>query len=444
MNRGTKLGLTSVAIVVTFLTLWPSNAVLAATSKPAVDLTQPVPPNGQLVSSLNAEGRCLFDNGVYPAGGVGYRDSSLPYDDLEPVPRAEQTLRAQILRQHAGQVMEVSFAGKTGTVTVSKASVQGATSTVDELAGADPAAVDALATLRAAGTQIGVESKDAPSLLDVCTIRSAISTVATKIPTLSASAVTNAADGKVDITVNAESLLSLQAALSGFAPWIRLQSGDVEPASRTADSAPWYGGARTNRWDGEPWCSTSFRFNNGSRYLLTADHCGPSGYKWYNNGDMYNGGYVGFSASNLGAYGVDAAVIAGSSYGSRVYTGSPSSSTSIEANGVYPNSALNYLDQLVISGASSGQGNITSAGNSQTCRWYEGKNYCHLLYFSAVGGLCIGGDSGGPIGVYDPANGRLIASAIVSATEGDRNGNHWCLGTDISAAIYLWGGGTIG
>ena len=444
MAHARKLGPALVAVVVAVLSLSSSNVAQATTPRPAADASQPVTTNMDLVSSLDAEGQCLFDNDVYPAGGVGYLDSSLPYDDLEPIHRAEQTLRAQILRMHAGQVMDVSFTGSIGTVTVSNASVQGLVPSVDELANGDREAVDALAALRAAGTHVAVESRVAPSLLDVCEIRGVIRSVATEDPTLSAVVAPNAAEGRVDITVNTESMDTLEAALSGFAPWIRVQSGDIEPTSRTNDSAPWYGGARLNLSDGTPWCSTSFRFNNGQRYLLTADHCGSSGTAWYNYGTAYPGDYVGMSSSNLGAYKVDAAVITGSSYGSRVYTGPPSSSTSIEANSVYPNSALVYGDQLMISGATSGQGTITAAGTAPVCFVYSGKEYCHLLYFSAVGGLCIGGDSGGPIGAYDPANERLIASAIVSATVGDRNSNHWCLGTDISVAIYLWGGGTIG
>ncbi|SFR39737.1 hypothetical protein SAMN04488591_1001 [Microbacterium azadirachtae] len=340
--------------------------------------------------------------------------------------------------------MEVSFTGSAATVTVSKASVRGVVPTVDDLATGDRAATDALATLRAAGRQVVVESLDAPSLLDVCEIRRVIGTIATKISAISVTP--NAAEGKVDITVSAESIPLVETTLRSFASWIRVESGDVALASRTADSAPWYGGARLNRWDGAFLCSTSFRFNNGSQYLLTADHCGPSGYKWYNNGDMYTGGYVGYSASNLGAYGVDTAVIAGSSYGAKVYTGSTTSNSSIAANGVYPNSALQYGDQLVISGAASGQGNITATGLGETCIWFSNATYqyCHLLTFSAVGGVCIGGDSGGPIGVYDPASGRLIASATVTGTRNPTSSDHWCYGTNISAAIYLWGGGTIG
>lgn len=419
------------------------NTIQATMPDPTPDISQPVTTNMDLVSNLDEEGSCLFDHDVYPAGGVGYRDSSLPYDDLEPIHRAEQTLRAQILRMYAGQVMDVTFTGSTGIVTLSDSSIHGAVPSVDDLVNGDREAMDALAALRAAGTDVAVVSRQAPSLLDVCKIRSVIRSVATEYPTLSAGVTINAAEGKVDITVNAELMLTLEAALLDFEPWIRVQSGEIEPTSRTNDSAPWYGGARLNLANGAPQCSTSFRFNNGQKYLLTADHCGPSGTTWWNNGTLYPSDYVGMSTSNLGAYKVDAAVITGSSYGSRVYIGPPSSSTSIEANSVYPNSTLLYGDKLLISGATSGQGTITATGLSPVCLFYNGKEYCHLLYFSAVGGLCVGGDSGGPIGVYDPANGRLIASAIVSATQGNRNTNHWCLGTDISVPIYLWGGGTI-
>lgn len=72
------------ALVILGLTVTSPSAALAVSEaeQPDDSAIQPPEPesleNLKLVEGLGKQDECLFRNSVYPAGGVGFRDSSLP------------------------------------------------------------------------------------------------------------------------------------------------------------------------------------------------------------------------------------------------------------------------------------------------------------------------------------------------------------------------------
>ena len=67
--------------------------------------------NLDLIASLDFRGRCLVRNSVYPEGGIGFEDSSLPYDNFAPVDRWYETARAELLRDNAEYMSGVTVGG---------------------------------------------------------------------------------------------------------------------------------------------------------------------------------------------------------------------------------------------------------------------------------------------------------------------------------------------
>ncbi|MGH1564645.1 hypothetical protein [Mumia sp. DW29H23] len=93
-------------------------------------------------------------------------------------------------------------------------------------------------------------------------------------------------------------------------------SGDAGRSSRTADTAPHWGGARIS--SGSSNCSSGFTVKSktsSTRYSVTAGHCGGNGTSWY-SGAYYFGQTSG--RSNYPEY--DQARLAGSTYSGSIYT----------------------------------------------------------------------------------------------------------------------------
>ena len=92
----------------------------------------------------------------------------------------------------------------------------------------------------------------------------------------------------------------------------------VEDQNRYFDTRPFWGGAAIFRPDGGR-CTTSFVVKNsaGTRFMVTAGHCGPVGTLWHTAGGLYMGQTV--SRPSFPAY--DMALIGNDSYGSYIYMG---------------------------------------------------------------------------------------------------------------------------
>ncbi|TNC38351.1 hypothetical protein [Mumia zhuanghuii] len=93
-------------------------------------------------------------------------------------------------------------------------------------------------------------------------------------------------------------------------------TGDSARASRSADTAPHWGGARITA--GGTSCTSGFTVKSktaSTRYSVTAGHCGPNGTSW-SSGSYY----FGQTAGRTGYPEYDQARLAGSTYTNSIYT----------------------------------------------------------------------------------------------------------------------------
>ncbi|MBF4552393.1 hypothetical protein [Pseudoclavibacter sp. VKM Ac-2888] len=216
---------------------------------------------------------------------------------------------------------------------------------------------------------------------------------------------------------------------------------------RANDTAPFKAGTDiryTDRSAGEGMrCSSAFRLNGNS--MLTAEHCNGNSFKTVVGTD------VGSRYLPLDSISLDVMLIANKTYSNLMYTGGQYTNSTISATGNYPYYTLPFGVQILLSGTRSGQvslgytGNWTQFGYADGCHNLggEGKR-CQVFGANADPDECIGSDSGGPLAVYDPANGRVIPVGIQSATNGDRTDYHKCIATRTMAVTYAYGGATLG
>ncbi|MBF4552392.1 hypothetical protein [Pseudoclavibacter sp. VKM Ac-2888] len=90
---------------------------LAVASPPAAsaaesDLIKLEDTNIELLEQLSPEDHCLWNKTVYPAGGTGYADNSLPYDGMDATKAAVLVVRAEALRDNMGSVVGVEAIGQ--------------------------------------------------------------------------------------------------------------------------------------------------------------------------------------------------------------------------------------------------------------------------------------------------------------------------------------------
>lgn len=399
-----------------------------------------------LVESLRGVDECLYRNAVYPAGGVGYSDGSLPYDDFDAPDRALLTLRAETLRTHPGSVMDVVSTGEAGSVRVTIVALSDPEGqpkfSLDELQAADQDADGAVRTIEASGAEIVVEWVDAPSLLEVCAIQDSFKALTDGNGTpVTSFVIPDALGHNVKATLNVNDVQYAESLAATFGDHLRIEATEDEYIlyDRVSDYAPFFGGDRMNLPNGTPWCSTSFRVNGNS--ILTADHCGYTNFYSGNGNWMGTPGYSQISAA------VDAMVLAGSTYSNRVWLGPVTPTSSLPAYGTYPVWTLTPNNSyLLVSGAFSGQGTLTYTGSPSAngCLTISGKYLCALSQTVAPPNICIPGDSGGPVSVYDAANSRLIPTSIVTAGGSNTSVSHQCFVTSVASIAYNYGGATIG
>lgn len=164
--------------------------------------------NLDLFAALDARGQCLLRSSVFPAGGVGFKDSSLPYDDLSPLERAYATVRAELIRTTMDEMAGVTeVRGESGELDgVVFHVVAGATSYADGIDAlvdrGRPELLAAYAELRGAGINVEVQQTAVVSLTDSCALQDAVQ-AALEGPVKDAGfgTVTDAVTGRLNVTV---------------------------------------------------------------------------------------------------------------------------------------------------------------------------------------------------------------------------------------------------
>lgn len=169
--------------------------------------------------------------------------------------------------------------------------------------------------------------------------------------------------------------------------------------SRLSDTSPFYGGAAIHHTFSDNsgrGCTTGFPVQNGSTVaMLTADHCGDSGWTWVAGFKVGQGANMGtMSSGNSG--GSDFKKISGKEYGGLVWIGEVTDTTRQSVKGKF--SAV-VGDSVCEDGAVGGQrcGNKVTNADGVIC----GNGVCYNNEVDIVSGSHAGnvheGDSGGPI-----------------------------------------------
>ncbi|WP_394255894.1 hypothetical protein [Pseudoclavibacter helvolus] len=440
------LAVASAAIMVgALLSLAPTAANAVET-----DLIQLEDTNIELLENLSAADECLWNKSVFPAGGVGYEDSSLPYDDMDETTAAALTVRAEALRDNMDVVMGVEPVGEDKLQTLQiLVSDTGTERTPEELLAGSKAGLESLSALNAQGITVEVRAGSFPSISEVCQIEDRLDEMTSEDGSeLSYYAEPNTTTGTVDVIVDAPITQTSARSNNSLFEHVNITvDPQLSSSARHNDTSPFNAGGYigyTDRSTGEGMrCTSAFRLNGNS--MLTAEHC---------NGDSFRSG-SGVAMGNrylpLDGANMDIQLIADKSYSGRMWTGSATSGTSLPAYGNYPYNQTAFGAQILLSGAKSGQsslgytGSWTQLGYAQGCfnLGGEGKR-CQAAAANAPAGKCIGGDSGGPLAAYDPANGRVIPFGVQSATSGNRDGDHKCIFTHTVGVAYAYGGATLG
>jgi hypothetical protein len=199
----------------------------------------------------------------------------------------------------------------------------------------------------------------------------------------------------------------------------------IDLQSRYYDTAPFWGGAAIYRPDGAR-CTTSFAVKNsvGTRYMVTAGHCGGVGTTWRTAGGVYVGQTV--SRPNFPTY--DMALISGgSSYGSYIYMGNSTGYGSKVLGAGNPVVGSYYCTSGTTTNENCGK-RVTSL-NATLCT----ASGCTPGLASYVGGtLTQGGDSGGPL-VLKATNGVYVRGLHKGIGGTTMYGERW------PSVAALWG-----
>ncbi|WP_447007332.1 hypothetical protein ACRAKI_13060 [Saccharothrix isguenensis] len=218
---------------------------------------------------------------------------------------------------------------------------------------------------------------------------------------------------------------------------------------RFNDSSPFFGGIRYGNTQKS--CTHGFSVTNlhGTRYSLTAGHCGTLGMSFaattYSGGTNDAGvGYAHFGTMQfrrLGGGGLDAALIGGTGYDGRMWAHSNltdnssyslpvhSAANSCQGCGVFVNGSYSGLRAALLTGP--GNRCITSYDPSNGS-YYENCGQ-QVITPTSGGSLCQGGDSGGPVFAHNGQGGVIAVGIIASGYE---NGN--CVYTEVPRALSVW------
>lgn len=249
--------------------------------------------------------------------------------------------------------------------------------------------------------------------------------------------------GVTELTAEVESAVRAEF---GDAVSLHVEQRIEAVSGRFNDSSPFYGGIRYGNVNGA--CTYGFSVTNahGTRYALTAGHCGQVGTTYAamtsSGGTRDRGvGYANFGTmqfQRFGGGGLDGGLIGGVDYGGRMWAHS-----NLVDNGDYslPVRGASYSCQgcrVIFNGSFSGLQTGFLNGPGERCfsyRNFDGAINCgqQLVTPTAGGSLCQPGDSGGPVFAHD-GQGGVIAVGIIAADAG--NGN--CTYTPVQTLLNVW------
>ena len=206
--------------------------------------------------------------------------------------------------------------------------------------------------------------------------------------------------------------------------------------SRLADTPAWYGGARIRNWQLGAGCTSGFGVRDyyGSRFILTAGHCGGAGNDWY-NGDWSR--YIGKPYGWHTAYDI---MLIQTSAGGWIYDGGVG--TNEFTKDVVGAGQVFMGEWLCTSGSVSGAvcgylvNNFTFSycGYAATGAW----NCFYDLSTAPQKDGMVGvrsGDSGGP--VFNLSGPNVIAKGVIS---GQANGGRTLIFQDWGTIVAVWPG----
>lgn len=214
------------------------------------------------------------------------------------------------------------------------------------------------------------------------------------------------------------------------------QKKNPKPAfSRLADTAPFWGGARITRPATGALCTSGFGVSNsyGSKFILTAGHCGPVGSAWSNGNQSLN---IGNAYSRHTAYDV---MLIPANAGGRIYDGGVG--TNEFSKDVVGAANVHMGEWLCASGSVSGAvcGFEINSFSVSYCSGMTGVWVCYSDLVSAPqkNGM-VGvrsGDSGGP--VFNLSGPNVIAKGII---QGAGNGGRTLVFQDWGTIVAVWPG----
>lgn len=201
-------------------------------------------------------------------------------------------------------------------------------------------------------------------------------------------------------------------------------------SGRRTDTFPYYGGDMIDVV-GSSLCSSGFTVTNlyGTRYALTAGHCGPENARVETNNQTYFGTVY---FRRLGGGNFDNALVGGVDYDGRIWVGGPFTTTWMPVH-----SASDSCTGCLVNfdGAFTGEATGRLVADEFCVHFDTGDLSCGLQRaVSANGGqLCQAGDSGGPIFAYD-GRGGVIAVGIFTG--------YWtttdCIYTRLPPILSYW------
>ena len=206
--------------------------------------------------------------------------------------------------------------------------------------------------------------------------------------------------------------------------------------SRLADFAPWWGGARIANAQLGAGCTSGFGVQNyyGSKFIVTAGHCGAVGNDWY-NGDWTR--RMGMAYSKHTAYDI---MLIPTDAGGRIYDGGVG--TNEFSKDVVGAGQVFMGEWLCTSGSVSGAvcgylvNNFTTSycGYAATGVWNCFSDLSTAPQKDGVIGVR-SGDSGGP--VFNLSGPNVIAKGIIS---GQGNGGRTLVFQDWGTIVAVWPG----
>lgn len=410
--------------------------------------------NLELFSSLDHRGQCLLRSMVYPAGGVGFADSALPYDEFEPLDRAYSTVRAELIRDNLDRISGVTeVRDDTGDVATLVVHVLKGDSLSSDgfdliLEQGRQQLRDAYEVISDAGVRVELHATADVSLVESCRVQdAAIEALTGQVQEAGFETTSDAATGRVILMVQPGLRELASEQLAEFGHLIELEEYPYGVArSGRADSYTLRrGGSRIS--NGANTCTNSFRFNTTG--LLTAGHCGSQ--SSVNTWRSPNGNVVaGRTGSwNFFPYGFDIRLLYGETYSNQIWVGNATGTGLLTGTGYVGVGSVRIGGSYLHSGAVWGQAHlsITQIAGPSTCFTDSLGTTCYLHRANGTGSnnVCRAGDSGAPWGLYDPSRARIAALAVhaIGPTESGAQ-PRLCRGTSVHHLIVALGGGTVG